>query len=191
MKRINEIRNAVFFVALFTGFILSGFGQNAGGFEYKTHNGAITITGYEGSAKDVIIPEKIYGQTVVAVGYGAFFRKGITSITLPNTITHIEDRAFSYNRLTTLSLPNSLVSIGFLAFSNNRLKNITLPGSLVSIGMWAFSNNRLKNITLPASLDYIGDGAFIKNYIDSVSVSLSVWAFNSRAFDAFVKVTWY
>jgi len=185
------MRNAVLLAVLFTEFVLSGFGQSAHNFEYEIKNGSITITGYSGNAKDVTVPEKIYGRTVAAIGNRAFFRKSLKSITLPNTITHIGDRAFSYNRLTTLTLPDSLVSIGFLAFSNNRLTTLTLPDSLLSIGMKAFTENRLKSLTLPNSLDYMGDGAFTRNYLDSVSVPLTVWAFNSRAFDSYVKITWY
>lgn len=174
---------------LFAAFIFSVFGQNTGDFIYRIDNGSITITGYNGSEKDINIPEKINGLPVTAIGDEAFFRKKLTSITFPNTITYIGNRAFSYNRLTALILPDSLVSVGFLAFSNNRLAGITLPDSLVSIGMRAFTENRLKNITLPDSLVYLGDAAFTRNLINSVFVPGSVRNFNSYTFDIYVRIT--
>jgi hypothetical protein len=179
----------ILFVAFFTGFILSSFSQNAGDFEYRIENDSITITGYNGSVTEVVVPEKINGRTVTAIGSEAFLRKRLTGVTFPNTITVIGDRAFSYNRLTTLTLPGSLVSVGLFAFSNNRLTSLTLPDSLVSIGMRAFTENRLKSVKLPDSLNYIGDGAFARNYLDSVSVPVSARYFNSRAFDPYVNIT--
>jgi hypothetical protein len=61
------MKRAVFFFMLFNSFILSGRGQNAGDFEYQIEDAGITITGYKGGVKDIIIPEKINGLPVTAV----------------------------------------------------------------------------------------------------------------------------
>jgi len=159
-----------------------------GDFTYETENGSVIITGYNGSEKDVVIPQTINGLPVVAVGKSAFTRKRLTSITFPGTITVIGEKAFSYNRLTELTLPDSVTTVEYRAFSNNRLTNINLPDSLTSIGVNAFGVNRLKNINLPASIDYIGDRAFSKNLLDSVIIPDTVRNFNSSAFDTYVKI---
>jgi len=172
-----------------------GFGLNKGenneanDFTYEIENGGVTITGYTGKTRDVVIPRTINGEPVVAVGRIAFLRKGLTNVTLPDTVTVIGTNAFSYNRLTELTLPSSVITIEYGAFSNNRLSNLNLPNSLTSIGMSAFAGNRLKNIILPDSLEYIGDAAFLYNLMHDVTVPSSIINFNSWAFDSYVHIT--
>jgi len=171
------------------GFGLSkGVENEADEFTYETGNSGVTITGYNGNAKDVIIPKTINGEPVVAIGRIAFLRKKLTSVTLPNTVTTIGNNAFSYNRLTELTLPNSVITVEYGAFSNNRLTNINLPNSLISIGMRTFADNRLKTINIPDSIEYIGDAAFQYNLMDNVTISNNVRNFNSWAFDSYTKI---
>jgi len=158
------------------------------GFSYTIDNDCITITGYTGSAKDVVIPQTINGVPVVAIGKSAFVRKNLTSLILPGTITVIREKAFSYNRLTDLTLPDSVTTVEYAAFSNNRLSNIQFSNSLTSIGMSAFAANRLKTIILPDSVKYIGHMAFSKNLMNEVTVPDSVKNFNSRSFDMYVDI---
>jgi len=158
-------------------------------FLYETENNGVIITGYTGSARDVVIPQTIDEKPVVAIARVAFLRKKLTSVTLPSTVTVIGNMAFSYNRLTELTLPDSVTTVEYGAFSNNRISNLRLSDSLVSIGMSAFNRNRLKNISLPDSLEYIGDMSFSYNYMDDVTVPPNVRNFNSWAFDSYVKIT--
>jgi len=170
------------------GFGLTTVGRNTGDFEYTVEDGRVTITGYRGSEKNVVIPETIGGLPVAVIGSGAFARRRLTGVTLPATVTAIENRAFSYNSLTKLTLPDSLVMVDYMAFFHNRLADIDLPASITYIGINAFGVNRLKNISLPASLVYIGDRSFSRNLMNSVVVPESVRNFNSSAFDPYVKI---
>jgi len=160
-----------------------------GGFTYQTENNGATITGYTGSAREIVIPQTINGLPVTAIGESAFTRKRLTSVILPGTVTVIRKKAFSYNRLSEVILPDSVTTVEYAAFSNNRLSNIHMPNSLTSIGMNAFTANRLKTINLPDAIEYIGDGAFTKNLLDNVSVPDTVQNFNSRSFDFYVGIT--
>ena len=65
-------------------------------FEYEIDEGRVTITGYTGKDRDVVIPDEIEGLPVTRIGSYAFqyCALGLTSITLPNSITTIGDRAF-------------------------------------------------------------------------------------------------
>lgn len=67
-----------------------------------------------------------------------------------------------YVKLTTITLPDGLTHIGNWAFSIwQNLTAITLPDSLTHIGDWAFFGcENLTSITLPVSLTHIGDSAF-------------------------------
>ena len=67
---------------------------------------------------------------------------GLTSITIPNSVTSIGDAAFyGCSGLTSITIPNSVMRIGSVAFSEcSGLKSITIPNSVTSIGVRAFIN---------------------------------------------------
>ncbi|MDR0732038.1 MAG: leucine-rich repeat domain-containing protein, partial [Treponema sp.] len=169
-------------VVLFLGFVFAVFGQNVSDFEYTQNNDRITITKYNGSVKNVVIPERINNRPVVAIGNWAFSGNQLTSITLPNSITSIGYEAFEDNQLTRITLPNSLTSIGDYAFASNQLTSITLPNSLASIGNWAFSGNQLTSITLPNSITSIGYEAFEDNQLTSIILPNSLTSIGDYAF---------
>lgn len=86
--------------------------------------------------------------------------QGITDIDWCDTITTIEDYAFSRNALTTLKLPDSVQSIGKEAFSYSKFENAILSSKLSEIGEKAFvSCEALKSVDLK-SVKSIGEFAF-------------------------------
>jgi hypothetical protein len=82
-------RSLLLSFALFIGAGL--FDQNTADFEYEARNGAATITGYRGSAKNVTIPDRIYNLPVTAIGDSAFFIKQLTSVTIPVRLSLSDD----------------------------------------------------------------------------------------------------
>ena len=76
-----------------------------------------------------------------------------TSITIPNSVTSIGDRAFrGCSSLTNITIPSSVTSIGEFAFSGcSSLTSITIPDSVTSIGWGAFYDcSSLKTINCEA-----------------------------------------
>jgi len=163
------------------------------------------IIEYTGTQKDIVIPSVINGVTITTIGTLAFSGKGLTnvtipnsvksiegyafagnqltSITIPNSVTSIGDRAFSRNKLTNVTIPNSVNSIGFEVFVNNQLTSVTIPNSITSIGERAFYNNNLINITIPNSVTYIMLGAFAKNQLTSITIGANVIIYNYSVFE--------
>ena len=122
-----------------------------------------TITKYVESDTVVVIPSKINGVTVETIGHGAFERSAVTSVTIPDSVTAILDRAFANCfQLTNISIPNSVTYIGFSAFSScTSLKSITLPSSLSFIsGALFLGCSQLTTIHIPVSVTSIGNNAF-------------------------------
>ena len=79
---------------------------------------------------------------------GGFYNESnLVSVTFPNTLEYIDNRAFSYcTGLTSITLPKNLKNIGTEAFSNcQNLKNITLPDNVEYIGRVVFSDTAWYN----------------------------------------------
>ena len=100
---------------------------------------------------------------------------GLTSVTIPNSVTGIGDNAFNdCSGLTSVTIPNSVTSIGSYAFQNcSGLTSIKIPNSVVNIGSSAFEKCKaLKNITMGYSLESIGNEAFHNCYnLQSITIT--------------------
>ena len=93
---------------------------------------------------------------------------------------------FDCSGLTSLTLPSSVTKIGCYALSNCiGLTSLTLPSSVTEIGEHAFLNCRgLTNFTIPSGVTSIGTSAFFCCYgLISLTIPSSVTAIGSRAFN--------
>ena len=114
-----------------------------------TGNNTVSVTfknnDYNNYSGNVIIPTtvSINNKTyqVTEIGYNAFKDcKGLTSVTIPSTVTKIASQAFANSGLTSLSLPNGLLYIGSAAFNGcNGISSLTIPESVSHIGSEAFA----------------------------------------------------
>lgn len=134
--------------------------------------------------KDVDIPSAIATVAVNTIGSAAFNNKGLTSVTIPNSVTNIGTQAFDSNQLTTLTLPSSLTSTGDGAFSYNQLTSLTLPASITTISNDSFSYNQLTSVTLPSSVNSIMENAFSHNLLVSITVPNGVTEIKGGSFDS-------
>ena len=101
---------------------------------------------------------------MTSIGYSAFYGcSGLTSVTIPNSVTSIGDYAFcKCSGLTSITIPNSVTSIGDFAFYGcSGLTSVTIPNSVTIIGQSAFREcSGLTSVTIPNSVTSIGDNAF-------------------------------
>lgn len=104
-----------------------------------------------------------YSTSDNSIGNYMFFLTNLVSVVLPESLTIIDNQAFSNcMKLTNIILPESLISIEESAFLNcMALTSIDIPDNVVSIGEFAFySCNELSMIFIGSGTTSIGDGAF-------------------------------
>ena len=121
---------------------------------------------------DLIIPDSVVHSSsgityaVTSIRDTTFYNcTGLTSVTLPNSLTTIGKSAFDqcFGLTGTLTIPNSVTSIGNLAFGYcPGLTSVTIGNSVTSIGNGAFRNctGLTGTLTIPNSVTYIGNDAF-------------------------------
>ncbi len=91
--------------------------------------------------------------------------KGVTKVVIPDNVTSIGKKAFSYcKNITKITISDSITSIGNEAFSHcTNLTEIIIPNSVTRIGYLAFNYCiNLKEITIPDSVTRIRYDAFYK-----------------------------
>jgi len=114
-------------------------------FSYTTNNGTITVTRYTGSGGAVSIPAVINGLPVTGIGNSAFFDKGLTAVTIPDSVTNIGGYAFyGCASLTNVTIGNGITSIGEAAFENCfSLTSVYFIGNAPGVDPSAFSTKIL------------------------------------------------
>ena len=164
---------------------------------------------YKDLKGNITIPSSIrYNSTtyaVTSIGAGAFMlSKGLTSITIPNSVTRIETSAFyGCTGLTSVTIPNSVTSIGGGAFYNctgltSPVYNehvfaylplsyqgaYAVPKGISQIAGGAFDGcTGLTSVKIPNSVTSIGEWTFYKcTSLTSVTIPNSVTSIGDYAF---------
>ena len=153
------------------------FMKNLG--DFAVINGILLC--YQGPGGAVTIPD---GVTTID-GNAFFYCENLTSVNIPDTVTRIKDTnvvqpggAFSFTGLTSVTIPGSVTSIGCYAFACcENLTSVTILNGVTDIGMYAFGGcENLTSVTVPNSVTEISrdtfDGTpFLKNMGDFAVVN--------------------
>ena len=171
---------------------------------YPMYSGSIEIP------SSIVIKEVEY--KIKSIGNYAFENcTGLTSVTIPNSVTSIGKNAFEdCTGLTSITIPNSVTSIGACVFDGcNRIKNTiivndmfvylpksysgnySIPDNITKIFGGAFSDcTGLISITIPNSVTSIGNNAFSNcTYLISVTIPNSVTSIGGGAFSGCTYLT--
>ena len=139
------------------------------------------LDGYRGKDTCWVVPDSVTAIKSFLLG-----RDKVTDITLPNSVTLIDDFAFNrFLSLTSINIPDFVTSIGMYAFNEcNSLKSIVLPDVVTDIGKCAFRDcNSLTTIALSRSLKSIGAYAFSGcKALDHITIPASVTSIGEFAF---------
>lgn len=176
--------------------------RTSGDFQYTIKgNGTATIVGYTGPVGDVIFPNLIDGYTITSIGASAFDysnKRTINdqggTITLPNTITSIGEKAFFGFPFTTINLPDSLEHIGYGAFagfvhdfriSSNHPCFAVIDGSLYNKTekelLYGYSDGR-SEVVIPEGIVSIGDYAYYNRVLNKFTIPSTVQKIGNYAY---------
>lgn len=150
-------------IAVFPTFAATYFSDGNYTF-YKNNDNTITIAAYDLENPDMIVPESIFNDTVVAIDAYAF-----------NDNDYIENALF----------PSTVKSLGNYAFNNaSNLKSVNIPEKCTSIGKGVFQTcASLTSVTFDAALTKISDQMFYKcRALESIELPLTVESIGSLAF---------
>ena len=140
----------------------------------------------------IIIPEKVKGNDgveyiVASLGASCFKDcRGLTSITIPSSVTSLGDYCFwGCSGLTSITIPSSVTSLGASCFSDcSGLTSITIPSSVTSLGgscFWGCSG--LTSITIPSSVTSLGASCFYGcSGLTSITIPSSVTSLGGDCF---------
>lgn len=154
---------------------------------YAEIDGGLQVVSAAEDADALKIPEKVNGQPVISIGQGAFNQCAVLkSITLPDTLTEIQDGAFYYClALESLDIPDSVTQIGAYAFANCfALKNVELPKDLKVLPAYAFSYDiGLEEVSLPDGMEQVSSMSFVSCFsLRTVHIPASVKEIADLAF---------
>ena len=115
------------------------------------------------------IPSKVNGRTVIGIGGGTEdtpvvkdSETGFTSISLPSTVTTVNDYAFYGTQAkANITIPETVKAVGIKAFFNSAIKSVKISDMSGAIGSYAFANTaNLTNVTIKGD----SDGLVISSY---------------------------
>ena len=144
---------------------------------------------------------------LTSIGSEAFSWCSLISITIPNSVTKIENWAFAHNKklttailgkgitkivcntfegcgnLVSVTIPDGVTSIQNYAFMGcQSLTSIKLPKSLTTMGEYVFSGCPLKSIELPNAFTAIPDNLFNDNDLKYIKLGNNVKSIGKNAF---------
>jgi hypothetical protein len=186
------------------------------------YNGSRTATNITRSAANVL-PDCALLSTpltslalpagITELGAASLGNSRLESLTLPSSLTTIDEGAFSgMVNLKSITIPASVTKIGNMLFKDceslesvvlqakiselpmatfcncTSLTSVTLPSSLTSIGSLAFAGcSSLESVTIPSGVTTIGSMAFANAGL--TSIDLSARALNTIESWAFINCT--
>ncbi|GEM_PF-1756565 len=107
-------------------------------------NGTATVFYCKATGEELTVPSSVEhdgkSYVVVRIGANAFAFGGFRTISLPDSVSVIEDGAFAFSKLESFTIPDSVFSVGEKAFIGcHDLKSVVIGDSTYSIGKGAFA----------------------------------------------------
>ena len=110
---------------------------------------------------------------------------GLTSVTLPETISSIGDGAFALSDVASVNIPQAVNTLPMGCFGNcTKLTSITVPSHVKTIGEMAYYGcTGATTLTLEEGVESIGEMAFFDcNKLTEVTIPSTVKTIGNRVF---------
>lgn len=134
------------------------------GITYSYEASNATLIGNDDLSGALTIPSRVTiggtSYSVTAIGVEAFDFGYLTSVTIPDSVTVIADRAFYSNDLTSVDLGEGVTSIGVESFAHNYLTTLVIPSSVTSIADYSMHGNPWSQLRFMGAQPTIGGQAF-------------------------------
>lgn len=198
MKKSLFIKRACLSILLvmfgFAGIAQTTFTAGDLNYQVNPDGTSVTLTGHVNgydATGELNIPESVNYEgtdyTVTTIGNSAFlYYFYLTSLTIPNSVTTIEDGAFAYCSGFTgdLIIPNSVTTIGASAFFTcySFDGDLVIGNSVTTIGEYAFDdcNGMHGVLNIPSNVTSIGLDAFRYCAFSGITVDPENPVFDSR-----------
>lgn len=170
------------------------------GFTYARSCSGVTIAGYTGTCRNVVIPASIAGLPVTGIATQAFRGSAIQTVSIPSSVRVIGADAFKdCSRLTTIDVAQgnaSYLSMHGVLYTRNprgydtlvtcpraKTGTVVIPYGVRTIGTNAFNGTALSVVTVPLTVTSIGTRAFYgARNLQSVQFQGNAPALQSEAF---------
>lgn len=182
-KYIRDLEEQAFYIPVtsLTSFVVDEENEN-----FVVYEGSLYTIDYSSL---VVVPNglrtvEIHSNTST-IGAYAFANGAISSITIPTSVTSIDDYAFyRATSLTSVSGGESLEYIGEWAFGYVNITSFPFSSNLKELGLSAFQEAELRTIDLTnTKLTSIPDGAFDHNdSLNSITFNDDIESIGSLAF---------
>lgn len=175
-------------------------GDSASDWSYVNAADGVEIRGYDGpDVEHLEIPATLGGYPVVGLGKRSLWVCKMTSVTIPESIHYISERAFEgCHNLNSVTIPKSVLSVGEGSFSEcEKLASIIVeqgnPNYLIANSSLIDKDNRViiaypaglaeKEYNIPDGVIRIGDWTFNDcNELKSITIPNSVTVIGQGAF---------
>ena len=188
MKKIlSVLLTAALMLSLFAIAPLTVSAAKSGDYEYSlADDGTAAITKYTGYDDNVTIPKEIDGLSVTVIEKDAFNLSYIRTVTIPDTVKTIQNRAFySCRRLQSVVIPESVTELGIAAFrSCDSLKSVVINANITQIGTSCFAEcTSLTDIVISDTVTVIKEEAFSGcTSLKKITIPNSVEKIEKKAF---------
>ncbi len=170
------------------------------GIEYKTEkNGTVSIAGYHGTGKNVVIPAEIEGKRVIQIYYEAFYGVDVKSIHIPAGVMWVEDAFMGCTTLESITVDENstaFTSENGVLFTKDKAilvaypaakKDLTytVPDTVKCLWSVAFAfNTNIKEVIIPEGVEEISYDAFLDcSSLEKLEIPDSVTCIRSDALD--------
>ncbi len=140
----------------------------------------LEVVGADSQAVMITVPE-----SVTSIADEAFLNNTtLTTVNLPDTLTHMGEYAFAGSGITSILLPENLTEIPAHAFENTAsLQNVTVSGVVTEVGEYAFAGSGVRSLTFRDGLLKVRRCAFQGSALESCVLPDSVTDLGYNTFE--------